>query len=277
MNPLDVLVEVNAACEKRDTTSPRFDAWGADALVDAHRSPTMMLMLRRVLPSDRRAHQESGRVPRRQPSRAAGDCRDLRRRGRRDGLTHDKEEDVLFPYIEKLELAVRRREPAPGAMFGSVDRPIAMMELEHEHAGQAMERIREISKNYALPGGACITYAMCSPRARRVRAGPACARAPGEQCALPESPRACCVGRCCRRDRLAGAERHQKLLRRIRLRFAPHDGHDVTKDRLNHRSSSCRRALVRGNSVRRHHRDGLRRVESDPNQQETRCLRQSSS
>jgi Hemerythrin HHE cation binding domain/Cyclic nucleotide-binding domain len=72
-----------------------------------------------------------------------------------------KEEEALFPYIEKLELAVRRREPAPGALFGSVDKPIAMMELEHEHAGQAMERIREISKNYALPGGACITYATC--------------------------------------------------------------------------------------------------------------------
>ena len=160
VNPLDVLVEVNAACEQRDTTSPRFDAWGADALV-AYIVRRHHAYVRRVLPSivaHTRKVAASHGVNHPELQEIAAIFEDVA-----DEMASHmmKEEEVLFPYIEKLELAVRRREPAPGAMFGSVDRPIAMMELEHEHAGQAMERIREISKNYALPGGACITYATC--------------------------------------------------------------------------------------------------------------------
>jgi hypothetical protein len=36
-----------------------------------------------------------------------------------------------------------------------------MMEHEHEHAGVAMARIRELSKNYARPEGTCTTYTVC--------------------------------------------------------------------------------------------------------------------
>jgi regulator of cell morphogenesis and NO signaling len=35
------------------------------------------------------------------------------------------------------------------------------MEHDHEDAGLAMERIRELTKNYALPQGACTTYTVC--------------------------------------------------------------------------------------------------------------------
>lgn len=36
-----------------------------------------------------------------------------------------------------------------------------MMEHEHEQAGLGMARIRELSSNCALPGGACTTYTVC--------------------------------------------------------------------------------------------------------------------
>jgi regulator of cell morphogenesis and NO signaling len=72
-----------------------------------------------------------------------------------------KEEGILFPHIAKLAVAERLGEPAPPAPFGSVEKPIAMMEHEHEFAGQAMARIRELSKDYPLPEGACMTYAVC--------------------------------------------------------------------------------------------------------------------
>jgi len=68
---------------------------------------------------------------------------------------------VLFPFIEQLELAVRLHESAPSAAFGSVEPPIAMMEHEHEEVGMAMARIRELSRGYLLPDGACTTYGVC--------------------------------------------------------------------------------------------------------------------
>jgi regulator of cell morphogenesis and NO signaling len=65
-----------------------------------------------------------------------------------------KEERVLFPAIRALE-----RSPATQSFpFGSVANPIHMMEHEHDHAGQCLARIRELTRNYEIPEGACNTY-----------------------------------------------------------------------------------------------------------------------
>lgn len=72
-----------------------------------------------------------------------------------------KEEEILFPYIRSLaetERAGRRIEPSP---FGTVHNPIRMMEAEHEEAGDALRRLRELTGNYALPEFACATYRTC--------------------------------------------------------------------------------------------------------------------
>ena len=69
-----------------------------------------------------------------------------------------KEEMVLFPSIVASEEATQQGLPLPRAPFGSVSNPIQMMEAEHESAGQALARIREITKGYALPEHACVTY-----------------------------------------------------------------------------------------------------------------------
>ena len=69
-----------------------------------------------------------------------------------------KEEQVLFPYIVSLADAINHRGPHPPDMFGTVQNPIRMMEIEHQEAGDRMVAIRELSHNYAPPADACNTY-----------------------------------------------------------------------------------------------------------------------
>lgn len=56
-----------------------------------------------------------------------------------------KEEEILFPMIKRGE----------GAM---ADGPISVMELEHESAGQALRRLRELTDGYKVPEEACNTW-----------------------------------------------------------------------------------------------------------------------
>jgi regulator of cell morphogenesis and NO signaling len=72
-----------------------------------------------------------------------------------------KEEQILFPYIVALEDAAADAATAPSAPFGTVRNPIRMMEAEHESAGDAMARIRELTSGYAVPPDACTTYRVC--------------------------------------------------------------------------------------------------------------------
>jgi regulator of cell morphogenesis and NO signaling len=69
-----------------------------------------------------------------------------------------KEEMVLFPFIEKLEQATNAGKPAPRAPFGSINNPVHMMELEHESAGKALERMRTLTSSYTPPESACFSY-----------------------------------------------------------------------------------------------------------------------
>ena len=69
-----------------------------------------------------------------------------------------KEENILFPYIVQLEKAVSSGLPKPRPMFGSVQSPIHMMELEHASAGEALRSLREDSHDYTPPEDACATF-----------------------------------------------------------------------------------------------------------------------
>ena len=69
-----------------------------------------------------------------------------------------KEEAVLFPAIAASEAAVNAGRPLPHTSFGTVANPIHVMETEHESAGEALSRIREITRNYELPEYGCVTY-----------------------------------------------------------------------------------------------------------------------
>ncbi len=65
-----------------------------------------------------------------------------------------KEEQVLFPAIRQLE----QSKTQPEFPFGTVANPIRMMEHEHDNAGNALSRIRKLTRDFTVPEGACNTY-----------------------------------------------------------------------------------------------------------------------
>jgi regulator of cell morphogenesis and NO signaling len=69
-----------------------------------------------------------------------------------------KEEQMLFPAIKSSEQASLAGDPLPPSPFGTVANPIRMMEMEHEEAGRALTKIREITNDYEVPDYACVTY-----------------------------------------------------------------------------------------------------------------------
>jgi regulator of cell morphogenesis and NO signaling len=69
-----------------------------------------------------------------------------------------KEELMLFPAIERYEAAMQSGSPLPPALFGSIANPIAVMEGEHDSAGRALSRIRELTIDFQAPPYACSTY-----------------------------------------------------------------------------------------------------------------------
>jgi regulator of cell morphogenesis and NO signaling len=74
----------------------------------------------------------------------------------RDELTTHmmKEEQILFPMIRRLESA----EGPPQFHCGSIANPIGQMELEHEHAGDALAIMHRATDGYQPPDWACNTY-----------------------------------------------------------------------------------------------------------------------
>jgi regulator of cell morphogenesis and NO signaling len=69
-----------------------------------------------------------------------------------------KEEQILFPYIERMAAAHLRREPIPPAFFGTVERPIANMVADHDDAGTLLADLRRLTNDYTPPAGACPTF-----------------------------------------------------------------------------------------------------------------------
>jgi regulator of cell morphogenesis and NO signaling len=65
-----------------------------------------------------------------------------------------KEERILFPLIRRLEAG----DDPSGFHCGSVNNPIRVMVMEHDHAGAALARMRELTSGYQPPPDACNTY-----------------------------------------------------------------------------------------------------------------------
>jgi regulator of cell morphogenesis and NO signaling len=69
-----------------------------------------------------------------------------------------KEEQVLFPYLERLEAAATNQRALPPPPFGTVRNPVRMMMLEHDTAGDLLQRIRAVSADYTVPADGCPSY-----------------------------------------------------------------------------------------------------------------------
>lgn len=65
-----------------------------------------------------------------------------------------KEEQILFPMVRHLEVS----PTAPVFHCGSLANPIRMMEMEHDQAGGALAKLRELTDGFNPPDWACNTY-----------------------------------------------------------------------------------------------------------------------
>lgn len=69
-----------------------------------------------------------------------------------------KEEMVLFPFIKRLEMSAVNDLATPRPPFGTINNPVKMMMFEHDAAGEILRRMREITDEYTLPEGACMSF-----------------------------------------------------------------------------------------------------------------------
>lgn len=69
-----------------------------------------------------------------------------------------KEEQVLFPYVVRMEEGAIAHEAVPPSCFGTVVNPIRMMIAEHDGAGEALRSLRSVTSDYKLGDDACASY-----------------------------------------------------------------------------------------------------------------------
>lgn len=82
-------------------------------------------------------------------------CRDILWSFRAELEAHmHKEESILFPLVRALETA----QHVTPFHCGSIANPIGVMEAEHDHAGDALRRMRELTNGFRAPPDACATF-----------------------------------------------------------------------------------------------------------------------
>lgn len=69
-----------------------------------------------------------------------------------------KEEQILFPYIDALERAARTQETVEQPFFHTVRNPVHAMMKEHDAAGELVKQIWRLSSDYRAPSGACTSF-----------------------------------------------------------------------------------------------------------------------
>ena len=69
-----------------------------------------------------------------------------------------KEEQVLFPYIARMEEALSEQRAVPPPFFGTVQNPVRMMMAEHDTAGDLLSEMRRLTNGYVVPPDGCISF-----------------------------------------------------------------------------------------------------------------------
>ena len=154
-----VIAELNRVAADPASTVPNFAVWTPNELID-YIVTKHHAYVREALPTIAAHAEKIARVHGERHPELAEVARLF------DAVVEDmtshmwKEEQILFPFIAALATAAEHKRPAPVAPFGSVENPIRMMEMEHETAGGAMDRIRELTNGYTQPADGCTTYAI---------------------------------------------------------------------------------------------------------------------
>src|SRR5580765_7902914 len=69
-----------------------------------------------------------------------------------------KEEQILFPYIDTLERSSNGNGSVEPPFFQTVRNPIHAMMKEHDSAGDLVRQIRKASNDYKSPADACTSF-----------------------------------------------------------------------------------------------------------------------
>ena len=67
-----------------------------------------------------------------------------------------KEEQEVFPLLKSVDYT--KNQNARGGESQDLSMPITMMEDDHNHAGELLEKIRTLTSNFTPPADACTTY-----------------------------------------------------------------------------------------------------------------------
>jgi regulator of cell morphogenesis and NO signaling len=78
-----------------------------------------------------------------------------------------KEEQILFPYIDALERSASGNGSVEPPFFQTVRNPIHTMMREHDSAGELVRKIRKASNEYEAPADACTSYQATYQELRR--------------------------------------------------------------------------------------------------------------
>jgi regulator of cell morphogenesis and NO signaling len=156
MEPEAVLTALTRSCSVPGIV-PRFDEWSPETLigyiVGTHHAYVKQALPVLIAHTRKLAEAHGGRHP------ELRDVAELTRQIASEMSSHMiKEEQILFPYIAAAAEAVERGKPAPVGPFGSIENPIAMMEAEHDAAGDAVASIRALTGGYVPPADGCATY-----------------------------------------------------------------------------------------------------------------------
>ncbi len=74
----------------------------------------------------------------------------------RDMIMHmQKEEQILFPYVDRLQRAADGNRAVEPPFFQTVRNPIQAMMNEHDSAGELAKQIRKLTASYTPPQDAC--------------------------------------------------------------------------------------------------------------------------
>jgi len=69
-----------------------------------------------------------------------------------------KEEQVLFPYITRMEVVANDGQAIPPPFFGTVRNPVRMMMMEHDTAGALLKQLRDLTNGHTTPPDGCISF-----------------------------------------------------------------------------------------------------------------------
>jgi regulator of cell morphogenesis and NO signaling len=155
LDPDKILSEINqtSPAEAEATQSFRFENWSSillvDFIVEHHHAfvrkaiPELELLLEKVC--DRHGNDSRELLQIREAFIALSE----------ELVSHmEKEENVLFPAIKRLESESMENNP----ILRIIQAPITAMKDEHEAAGDLLKQIRSLSSNYTPPDFACPTF-----------------------------------------------------------------------------------------------------------------------